>query len=560
MVLETFALLLALCAALGLPRIGNHWFIRAEYALGRFAQRRHLVIAVIGLVPLVLRILLLPIQPIPEPYIHDEFTHLFAAETFAEGRLSNPTHPLWEHFETMYIHHQPTYMAKYFPGQAFLLAVGKVVFGHPWFGVWLSAGLMCAAICWMLQGWLPPRWALFGGFLAVVRLGIVGNWVNSYWGGALAASGGALVFGALPRIKRFPRLPYVFALLAGVALLANTRPYEGLLVSIPVAAALLHWMSRRSSLPRGVLLRRLVLPAVFWFAALASAMGYYNWRVFGHPLTLPYTLYRATYGMGPVFLWQPTLTERSFRHEIMQNAYEMIFLNISRSFHTVAGYFEIELGNAFLAVFFVVGFTLLPALAGLPRAVMDRRVRLLVPSALLLAVGLAPNAHFAPHHLGPAIAVLYALLIQAMRHLRTWRTPGGASGVFLIRAMAITLLIAFGARAVLERDSRGVARANMAAALSASGRHLAIVRYDSRHDPREEWVYNAPDIDRSAVVWAHHMGEDKNAELIRYFRDRTVWLVEPDARPPRVSPYHEALRRPGQAGDRLANTTATSSE
>lgn len=33
------------------------------------------------------------------------------------------------------------------------------------------------------------------------------------------------------------------------------------------------------------------------------------------------------------------------------------------------------------------------------------------------------------------------------------------------------------------------------------------------------------------------MGAEQNQELIRYFQGRRVWLIEPDAKPPRVTSY-----------------------
>jgi hypothetical protein len=64
-----------------------------------------------------------------------------------------------------------------------------------------------------------------------------------------------------------------------------------------------------------------------------------------------------------------------------------------------------------------------------------------------------------------------------------------------------------------------------------------MVRYKPNHDVHDEWVYNDAVIDTAQLVWAREMGPQRDGELLRYFKERKIWLVEPDASPPRISPY-----------------------
>lgn len=563
-VIDIVMVLGAIAIAFRGPGIGSRWFEAVEKTLGKLARRRWLAVLVVGLLALGLRVAALPILPVPEPDFHDEFSYLLAGETFAQGRLSNPPHPMWIHFESFHIIVQPVYMSMYPPMQGLILAAGKLATGVPWAGVALSIAVMCAATCWMLQGWLPPGWALLGGLLAVARFAFFGYWVNGYWGGAAAATGGALVLGALPRLIRRPRLGLSLVMALGLAILANSRPYEGLVFSLPVAALLFAWMFGKKRPSIRVSVSRVVLPIALVLAIVGGTMGYYFWRITGNPFHMPYQVDRETYAMAPVFLWQSASPEPAYHHEVMRDFYTNFELAWYQDTRSLGGLLEIKLAGMILFWGFYFGPILSLPFVLLPRVLKDRRVRRLVWVFGVVIAGLALEVFFNPHYAAPLLAVNLALLLQAMRHLRHWKWYGIPSGRFLVRAVPAICVVSLTVRllaiglglpsakagpwwARMPASPRGLERARARAQLQATeGKHLVLVRYSSyerfvgggAHDPLAvEWVYNEADIDRAKVVWARDMTPAENEEILAYYKDRRVWLVEPDKKPASLIPY-----------------------
>jgi hypothetical protein len=559
--LESVLVLAALVGAFTFPSIGSRWFEKVERRFSRFARHRALSVVAVALIALALRAALLPVLPIPEPIVHDEFGYLLAADTFAHGRLTNPTHPMWVHFETFSIIQKPTYQCFAQPAQGLVLALGQVVAGHPFWGVWLSAGLMCAAICWMLQGWLPPRWALLGGLLAIIRYGTFTYWGDSYWGGAIGAIGGALVLGALPRIKRKPVVRNALLMGLGLAVLATSRPYEGLVLSLPVAFALLAWLVGKHSPALRVTSRSIVLPLCLVLALLGLAISYYCWRVTGHPFQLPYQAERQQYAVAPYMLWQPLRPQPVYHNDVVKGLYAhdevWAYWFFGSWWGRIAKLFwswEFFLGPAltlpFLALTLVLPF-------GFSWKQISKETRFLLFTLAITLIGLECETFYSSHYFSPSAALILALVLLAMRVTCRWRWHGSRGGLFLVRAIPLICVCLFVLRAAhgpLAGDERyyygntwyepsptSFGRAAVLRELNRSpGKQLVVVRYKPGHIQFAEWVYNEADIDAAKVVWARELTSSENERLLKYFADRRVWLLEADEEPPRLSEYPRA--------------------
>ena len=555
--------LIAIALAFAWPALGSRFFLRIEHAFLPLAKNKGLAVAVTGLSVILFRLAILPIYPVPAPFCADDFSFLLACNTFASGRLTNPTPEVWHSFETIHVTMTPTYMSMYFPGQGLLLAAGKVLLGDPWFAVLIASALMCAAICWMLQAWLPAGWAFFGGLIAVLRLGIFSYWTNTYHaGGSLAALGGALILGALPRLTKTGRIRYALPMAVGMAILCLTRPFEGVLLSLPVTVVMVHWMVAGKNRPRPAdLMRGAVLPLAIVIGAVAW-LGFYDYRAFGNPLTLPYVVDRTTYAIAPYYIWQQARPEPTYRSLEMRRFYEESELPFYQKIHSPIGFVPKTLEKVVLTLVYYAGFTLLLPLIMIRRVFLDRRIRLLTVCVLILMAGMVIEIYLLPHYVAPFTAVFYAIGLEAMRHLRMWKPEGKPVGIAQVRLAMTVIVILAGLRLFVRPlhivpsewppsnwnftwfgpEHFGLERAQVESRLEARpGPQLAIVRYKPHHQVLDEWVYNNPDIDDSKVVWARELDSADNRELIDYYRNRTVWLVEPDTNPVSVTPYPDQL-------------------
>jgi hypothetical protein len=477
-----------------------------------------LVVVFVGVFSLLTSILIGLFYEIPAPKVHDEFAYLLAGDTFAKGRITNPTHPMWKHFETFHVFHLPTYQAKYPPGQGLFLALGKHLADLPILGVWLSLALACSATCWTLLAVFPRRWAFYGSMLATANPNILIWWGQSYWGGAVAMLGGALLFGSVFRFQQRLLLRHTLMFGLGITILGNSRPFEGAIAcctAIPIIiVGVRQWILNQQGKQ---LFWKFILPLSLILIFLAAWLLFYNYKLTGDMFTFPHKH------------WM-TVTEDFVE------------------FYNYWGAPDLLVYDKLVKLwYFFIGPILSIFILGFLSFAKDKNVifSLLVVIVVTTIITFQSNAW--PHYMAPISCLIFVLIIQGFKFISSFQRKGRVWGRYFI----ITIAVIYFIKSILSlsikiyngpRKDWAHARSAMIQCLKRhEPKDLIIVRYDTHHNVHREWVYNRADIDHAEVVWARELSPTQDKNLLAYFSDRQVWLLLADQYPPVLRPYPDTV-------------------
>lgn len=470
----------------------------------------------------------------PSPKIHDEWAYLLAADTYASGRLANPTHTHWEHFETFHVLSKPSYIAKYPPGNGMALALGQILTGDPIVGNWIVLALALAATCWMLRAWVGNYWAFVGSLLLAINVSMLMAWGQTYWGGGVALLGGALLFGSMRKMASdhySPSRPWVFGLLFGVGavLLAVSRPFEGVIVCLIAATVLLVWLckSPKHNWQPAI---KFSIPMIFVGALGIALLLANNREVTGDAFKLPYSVHSSQYSATSTWLWgtMPTIPEYNLPRM------ESLYVNWSRARQieakTVSGYLALVCKKLnLLWGFFPLlgGVCLVPLLIFYKTSNRWLFLALGVFCGLLLIELQMVHNYTYPHYLAPVVPLFYVAIFTGLRLWRVISRKNQLARFVLPTAVTYSVLCLCAYVFWLAATTNPLERTQVEQKLFDHGvNHLVFVSYQDDHYYHKEWVYNKADIDRSEIVWANDLSPEKNAKLIEYYgNSRQVWLL-----------------------------------
>jgi hypothetical protein len=481
----------------------------------------------------------------PEAGVHDEFSYLLGADTFAHGRLANPPHPLGRFFESPHILVRPSYASKFPPGQSLVLGLGEKLFGSPYYGVLFSGAVMMFLFTMTLVAWtgLVPGLAVS----AVLGLQFLPPmyWVYSYWGGCLAAAAGASVLLAFEFHRRHHPIAAGVTFGAGVLTLFVTRAYEGGLFTAAAVVACSFWLYRERGRTAVAGMRAFLISAAPVIVMGLLCVGRYNAAVTGNPFRLPHLLHESQYQTTPLLWFLPVRPEPRYTHPRLAAEHGWNGPEFSAYRVVIAGGYYRTASATLRSLRAIFGWTLALLLLVL-FAWRDPRTRLLAAILGVCLIGLSLETFHFPHYAAPvtiAIALLSACATEKSWRSRIGSFPFGAILTCLVFAVACLIPLRAALLAGWNGAEHGTgfpwSRARLIHLLSeVDGDHLVIVRYPyPAWRLGDEWVYNSADIDAQKIVFAHDLGMKENEEILGYYPARRKWLLTFSGDLLHLSPY-----------------------
>ena len=314
--------------------------------------------------------------------------------------------------------------------------------------------------------------------------------------------------GGLGRIFRRPSIGGAVALGTGIAILANSRPYEGAFFCFPIAAVFLWWMAGKTRTPATWpdRFKKVVLPLSVLLLANFAFMGYYNWRLTGSVRTFPMSLNEKMYSPGTIFIWQTPKPPKQLNNAQFEAFYDKWWSrNYERTWSDLG---TVRLQKVKSIVFTYFWWDLLMILPALYFVLKRRKLFMLWATFLLTIAAFFSLIWSLPHYVAPSICAMFAMIVTAMRHLRLFRPRRLAFGVLFSRLLVLGLVLQTANTVVTgaedPHDLGGFRMTGRVAALRAlqelPGKHLVIVRYSQHHSAHQEWAFNGADIESSKII------------------------------------------------------------
>jgi len=504
---------------------------------------------------------------IPLAQNQDEYSYLLMAETFAQGRLTNPAHPMREFFDNLNIINYPSFTSKYPPAQGIALAFGILLFKTPFAGVLLSGAGACMSTFWMLRAFFSPKWSLIGALLTLTHPTIF-YWSIGYHFGFVACLGATLCLGALFRINHVQRIRHAVIFGLGIVILANSRPFEGLVACVPmlifVIVRFFKQIKNRVFFKETTL--KFIIPVTAILILNFSWMSYYNYKVTGDALKLPYVSYNEQYDPIPLFLplFSPPKADEAYRNQLVQeyqntritrnelmrkfHVYEFdeFYIPLLSNFtnHHNSNVFMFALKKAYGNFVYFSETTWLVysiiLLAGVFLFTTDKKFLFFIGAVCFCFFSASFATYNQNHYFAPFagyLILLITLIFYQMSNINFVTNK-------FITSFAVALIIA--QLFILFTDKMFTTRTSEHQHLQVQtvfertlhqlpGKHLVLIdfssgNYNQGYGKRylsitDRTYFNEPNIDNSKVVWANSLNEEQNKKLFDYFSGREVWIL-----------------------------------